>query len=123
MVVSVAEVTPWGDFTAALVDSFEASSPELGEGKSGRIEATFLEAGEEGGFRVLVVNEDNSAVMVGRGGTEWTREEGLAAVDQVAVLVLLLVYWVGGFEEVRCSLPRGLSASRPVVAGMRVFAP
>ncbi|CAM9902690.1 unnamed protein product, partial [Hapterophycus canaliculatus] len=81
VVVSVAEVTAWGDFTAALVDSFEASSPGLGGATSGRIEAAFLEAGE-GEFRVLVVNEDDSAVMVGRGGTEWTREEALAAVDQ-----------------------------------------
>lgn len=80
--VSVAEVTAWGDFTAAPVDSFEVSSPKLAQAASGRIERAFLEAGE-GGFRVLVVNEDDSAMMLGRGGLEWVREEALAAVDQV----------------------------------------
>lgn len=82
MAVSVAEVTAWGDFTAALVDSFEILSNELGEGASGRIEKAFLEPGDTG-FRVLVVNEDDSAMMIGRGGVEWGREEALAAVDQV----------------------------------------
>lgn len=81
VVVSVAEVTAFGDFTAALVDSFETSSPGLGGAASGRIEGAFLEAGEQG-FRVLVVSEDDSAQMVGRGGVEWVREEALAAADQ-----------------------------------------
>ncbi|CAM9582895.1 unnamed protein product [Ectocarpus sp. 13 AM-2016] len=81
VIVSVAEVTAFGDFTAALVDSFETSSPGLGVAVSGRIEGAFLEAGEQG-FRVLVVSEDDSAQMVGRGGVEWVREEALAAADQ-----------------------------------------
>lgn len=79
--MSVAEVTAFGDFTAALVDSFETSLPGLGGAASGRIEGAFLEAGEQG-FRVLVVSEDDSAQMVGRGGVEWVREEALAAADQ-----------------------------------------
>lgn len=87
MAVSIAEVTVWGDFTAALVDSFEISSKELGEGASGRIEKAFLEAGD-GWFRVLVVNEDDSAMMVGKGGLEWVREEALATVDKVCERVL-----------------------------------
>ncbi|CAM9185897.1 unnamed protein product, partial [Ectocarpus sp. 12 AP-2014] len=81
VIVSVAEVTAFGDFTAALVDSFETSSPGLGGAVSGRIEGAFLEAGEQG-FRVLVVSEDDSAQMVGREGVEWVREEALAAADQ-----------------------------------------
>eukprot|EP00903_Cladosiphon_okamuranus_P020118 g18474.t1 len=83
VIVSVTQVTEFGDFTAALVDSFEASSPALAGGASGRIEEAFLEVGE-GPFRVLVVNEDDSAMMVGVDGVDWVREEGLAAVDQVA---------------------------------------
>lgn len=82
MAVSVTEVTAWGDFTASLVDSFEVSSPALGGGASGRIEGAFLEVGE-GPFRVLLVNEDDSAMMVGTDGLGWVREEALAAVDQV----------------------------------------
>lgn len=82
VVVSVTEVTAFGDFTAALVDSFEVSSPALGERASGRIEGAFLEVGE-GPFRVLVISEDDSAMMVGTDGLEWVREEALAAVDQV----------------------------------------
>jgi len=78
----VAELTAWGDFTAAPVDSFRVSSSKLEQKASGRIERAFLEAGE-GGFRILVVNEDDSAMMLGRGGLEWVREEALAAVDQV----------------------------------------
>ncbi|CAB1113817.1 unnamed protein product [Ectocarpus sp. CCAP 1310/34] len=70
VIVSVAEVTAFGDFTAALVDSFETSSPGLGGAASGRIEGAFLDVGEQG-FRVLVVSEDDSAQMVGRGGVEW----------------------------------------------------
>lgn len=94
----MAEVTAFGDFTAALVDSFETSSPGLGGTASGRIEGAFLEAGEQG-FRVLVVSEDDSAQMVGRGGVEWVREEALAAADQARNQFL----FVSRFACVFCS--------------------
>lgn len=83
VVVRVTELTAFGDFTEALVDSFETASPDLaGAAASGRIEEAFLEVGE-GPFRVLVVNEDDSAMMIGSDGVAWVREEALAAVDQV----------------------------------------
>lgn len=87
--VRVTEVTAFGDFTAALVDSFEASPAGPGGGESGHIEEAFLEVGE-GPFRVLVVFEDDSAMMVGADGVRWVKEEALAAVDQVREWVLLV---------------------------------
>lgn len=96
VVVSVAEVTAWGDFTASPVSSFQTEAlSSLGRDSSGVVEAAFLEAAEGAScaagaagdsrvcFRALVVKEDDSAVMVGEGGLEWVREEALAAVDQV----------------------------------------
>lgn len=80
--VGVTEVTEFGDFKALLADAFEATSPAVARGESGRIEEAFLEVGE-GPFRVLVVNEDDSAMMVGVDRVDWVREEALAAVDQV----------------------------------------
>lgn len=91
VVVSVTEVTEFGDFKATLVDSFEASSPALVGGGSGRIEEAFLEVGQ-GPFRVLVVNEDESAMMVSVDGVDWVREEALAAVDQVKYGLSRLVH-------------------------------
>lgn len=78
------EVTPWGDWTDHTAGSFETEQlSSLGQGKPGVVESAFLEARDGGSFRALVVNEDESAIMVGREGVEWVREEALAAVDQV----------------------------------------
>lgn len=87
VVVNVSEVTEFGDFKAALVDLFEAPSPAVAaSGGSASVEKAFLEVGE-GPFRVLVVNEDDSAMMVSAVGVDWVREEALAAVDQVQIVV------------------------------------
>ena len=93
VVVSVAEVTSWGDFTASPVSSFQTEAlSSLGRDFSGILQAAFLEAAEGAScaagdsrvcFRALVVKEDDSAMLVGGGGLEWVREEALAAVDQV----------------------------------------
>lgn len=95
LVVQAAEVGADG----AMVGSIHAAglSEFLGQGRpGGRVQAAFLEvrgkigggcASEEGGegcFRVLVVNEDDSAMMVGGEGVEWVREEALASVEQVS---------------------------------------
>lgn len=93
LVITVAEVTAWGDFMAAPVSTFETGQfPSLGRGASGSIQAAFLEAGEGDAcvssnaktcFRALVVREDDSATMVGEKGVAWVREEALAEVDKV----------------------------------------
>lgn len=91
--VSIAEVKPSGEFSTAAGASLETGPlASLGRGMLGRIQKAFLEAAEgdacvvgdsKACFRVLAVNEDDSAMMVGRSGVEWVREEALAAVDKV----------------------------------------
>lgn len=93
LLVRVAQIGKEG----TLIDSFQAEGlSSLGQGRPGRVQAAFLEAREGTGcvpgtgasgtgvcFRALVVNEDYSAMMLGRRGVEWVREEALASVDQV----------------------------------------
>lgn len=93
LVVRVAEIGEQG----AVLDSIETSTGLLGspgQGVPRRVEAAFLEAGDIGGcegaggakemcFRVLLVSEDDSTMMVGKNGVDWVREEALASVDQV----------------------------------------
>lgn len=91
--VNIAEVKPSGEFSTSAGASFETGPlASLGPGMSGRIQKAFLEAGEgdvcavgdsKACFRVLIVNEDDSATIIGHSGVEWVREEALAVVDKV----------------------------------------
>lgn len=97
LIVRVTEVGGGnGDFAAKakIVGVFEAQAlPSLGQGRPGLVQEAFLEALEGAGcvpvgdvgvcFRALVVNEDDSAMMVGARGVQWVREEALSAVEQV----------------------------------------
>lgn len=95
----VVKVAQFARFANNVVDETVASFvvsdlPSLGHGRQGAFEAAHLEARDKGDhcspkdhpeacFRALMVNEDDSAMMVGREGVEWVREEALAAVDKV----------------------------------------
>ena len=93
LTVNIAELSESGDFVVVPGASFETDRlTSLGREATGLVQEAFLEAAEgdacaledsKACFRVLAVNEDDSAVMVGRAGLEWVKEEALAAVDKV----------------------------------------